>query len=70
MDWIETPDSSNIARFGYDEGASVLSVEFKKGGVYNYFDVPQALFEEMRNATSKGQFLAQMIKGSFRYARA
>ena len=70
MDWIETPESSNIARFAYDEATHVLSVEFKKGGTYNYFDVPPALFEAMRNAPSKGQFLGQSIKGSYRYARA
>jgi hypothetical protein len=70
MDWIDTPESSNIARIAYNDATQVLSVEFKKGGTYNYFDVPQMLFEAMRNAPSKGQFLAQAIKGSYRYARA
>lgn len=70
MNWIDTPESSNIARIAYDDGTHVLSVEFRKGGTYNYFDVPQQLFERMRHAPSKGQFLAQSIKGSFRYARA
>lgn len=70
MDWIESPESLNITRFAYDGATHVLSVEFKKGGTYNYFDVPQTLFEAMQNAPSKGQFLAQSIKGSYRYARA
>jgi hypothetical protein len=70
MDWIETPESSNIARFCYDEGNFVLKVEFKNGGLYDYFDVPLHAFEGMRNAPSKGQYLAQQIKGSYRYARA
>jgi hypothetical protein len=34
--WIASPESSNIARFGYDEGAHVLGVEFKSGGLYHY----------------------------------
>ncbi|MDH2918852.1 MAG: KTSC domain-containing protein [Sideroxydans sp.] len=70
MDWIDTPESSNIARFAYDEASNVLKVEFKNGGQYDYFDVPQHVFEGMRNAPSKGQYLAQQIKGSYRYARA
>lgn len=70
MDWIDTPESSTIARFAYDEPTSVLNVEFKNGNVYNYYDVPQPIFEAMRNAPSKGQYLAQQIKGRYRYARA
>ena len=70
MDWIETPESSNIARFFYDDASYVLKVEFNNGGLYDYFDVPQHVFEDMRNAPSKGQYLAQQIKGTYRYARA
>lgn len=70
MNWIDTPESSNIARFGYDSDSSVLIVEFLKGGIYNYYDVPEAVYEQMKAAPSKGQFLAQNIKGVYRYARA
>ena len=70
MDWIETPDSSNITRFGYDKRSNVLSIEFKKGGSYQYFDVPEAVFDAMKSADSKGQYFAQKVKGVFRYARA
>lgn len=70
MDWVDSPESSNIARFAYGESTHVLRVEFKNGGVYDYFDVPKSIFEAMCNAPSKGQFLAQQIKGAYRYARA
>lgn len=70
MEWIETPQSSNIARFAYEAPSQVLTVEFKTGGTYNYFDIPDVIFEQMTTASSKGQFLAQQIKGRFRYARA
>ena len=69
MSWIETPDSSNIARYKYDDKARVLTVEFKNGGTYNYYDVPQGVFEQMKTAPSKGEFLARNIKGAYRYAR-
>jgi len=69
MDWIESPESSNISRFGYDEGNQILAVEFKSGTTYEYYDVPESLFDEMKAAQSKGQYLAQRIKGAYRYAR-
>ncbi|MBX9811257.1 MAG: KTSC domain-containing protein [Burkholderiales bacterium] len=48
----------------------MLVVDFLKGGTYNYYDVPQEIFEQMKAASSKGQFLAQNVKGVYRYARA
>lgn len=69
MNWIETPDSSNIARYLYNPKEHVLTVEFRNGGTYDYYDVPQAVFDHMKAAPSKGQFLAQNVKGRYRYAR-
>ena len=69
MEWIATPESSTIARFGYDSQTQVLTIEFMNGGRYNYYDVPAAVFERMKAAPSKGQFLAQNIKNIYRYAR-
>lgn len=70
MDWIETPESSNIARFRYSPDSSILFIEFTKSGTYQYFDVPQHVFEGMQTAASKGQFFAQNVKGVYRYARS
>ena len=69
MEWIETPESSNINRFGYDASNQILTVEFKSGGMYQYFDVPQGVFDQMKSSPSTGQYLAQSIKGHYRYAR-
>ncbi len=69
MIWIESPESSTIVRFGYDQNNHILCVEFKNGGQYQYFDVPDSVFEQMKSAGSKGQFLALNIKGRYRYAR-
>jgi hypothetical protein len=70
MSWIEVPESSTIARFRHMSETSVLEIEFKKGGVYHYFDVPDGVAKQMQNAASKGQYFAQHIKGIFRFARA
>lgn len=69
MEWVNTPQSSNVVRFAYDEPAQVLKVEFKNGAIYDYYDVPESLFQVMRSAPSAGQFLAQNVKSRFRYAR-
>lgn len=70
MNWIETPESSNVARFAYDDTSRILIVEFNNGTTYNYFDVPETIFQQMQSASSKGQFLAYSVKGVYRYARA
>lgn len=62
-------DSSNIASVGYDEDSSTLQIEFKNGGVYQYFDVGEDLFKGLRDADSPGGFLAEQIKGSFRFSK-
>lgn len=69
MVWIESPESSSIARFGYDCDDQILSVEFTGGSVYNYFDVPESVFDAMKSATSKGQFLTSSVKDTYRCAR-
>lgn len=69
MNWIETPESSTIARFAYAGERQVLIVEFKNGGRYEYYDVSEPVFNGMVGASSKGQYHARHIKGIFRYAR-
>ena len=69
MEWIETPESSNIVRYRYDEETQALEVEFKGGSIYQYFDVPSNLVEEFGMAESKGRYFGQNIRNAFRYAR-
>jgi hypothetical protein len=61
--WIETPESSNIAKFRLD--GSTLSVVFKAGTQYLYYDVPEAIYDGMRTAESKGKFFNANVKGQF-----
>lgn len=61
--------SSNIASIGYDEPAQTLEVEFKDGSVYQYYNVQQALYEQLMQAGSKGQFLHYNIKNAYPYSR-
>lgn len=62
--------SSNIQAIGYDENSATLEVEFLNGGVYQYFDVPKNVYDEFINATeSHGKYLAQYIKGHYRFSK-
>lgn len=61
--------SSNIASIGYDANSQTLEVEFLNGGVYQYFDVPQHIYNGIMSADSHGQYLAQNIKGVYRYSK-
>ena len=68
MNWIPV-DSTTITRMAYDESRRVLSVEFRNGSRYEYYDLPTVIFQQMKAAPSKGQFLTANIKGRYRYAR-
>jgi hypothetical protein len=68
--WIATPDSSAIAGFGYKKEKRVLTIDFKEGRRrYDYYEVPEAVFERMKAAPSKGQFFAENIRDVYRYAQ-
>lgn len=62
-------DSSNIAQIGYDPNSNTLRVEFKSGGrTYDYFNVPENVFNELKNASSVGSYHARNIKNSYPYS--
>lgn len=61
--------SSNIVAIGYDEPSQTLEVEFTNGAVYQYYNVTSALFEQLMQAGSKGQFLAYQIKNAYPFSR-
>lgn len=61
--------SSNIAEIGYDEATSTLEVAFLNGSVYQYFDVPKQISDGLMQASSHGEYLAQYVKGHYRYSK-
>lgn len=61
--------SSNIAEVGYDPNNRILELQFKTGAVYQYFDVPQSVYEELMRASSVGGYVNSNLKGHYRYAR-
>ena len=61
--------SSNVGAIGYDSGSQTLEVEFHSGSVYQYYGVPDNLYEQIMQAPSKGIFLNMYIKNSYPYSR-
>lgn len=61
--------SSSLSSVGYDSQSLTLEIEFRKGSVYQYFDLPENVFESLMQAPSKGKFLDVHIKHSYRYTR-
>lgn len=61
--------SSNVASVGYDQNTLTLEVEFHSGSVYQYFDVPEAVYQEFMAAESTGRYLNRNIKNNYRYAQ-
>ena len=61
--------SSNIISIGYDLQTNTLEVEFSSSEIYQYFNVPEHLYQNLINASSKGQFLNDYIKYNYRYQK-
>lgn len=61
--------SSNIASIGYDVESLTLEIEFLNSSIYQYFDVPEYHFTGIMQADSHGRYLAQNIKGVYRYSK-
>ncbi|UOE51527.1 KTSC domain-containing protein [Mucilaginibacter sp. SMC90] len=64
-DYTATTTLSNIADFEYKQ--QVLKVTFLDGNVYEYFDVPKAVYTKFINADSPGRFARRHIFTEFVY---
>jgi hypothetical protein len=62
-------DSSTIERIGYDSNSSTLRIEFKSNRTYDYSNVPESVFDELKSASSAGSYHARNIKNSYSYTQ-
>lgn len=61
--------SSNIASIGYDPDSETLEIEFTNGSIYQYFNIPGELNEQLMASGSKGQFLNVYIRNAYPFSR-
>ena len=58
--------SSSLASVGYDPGSETLEVEFvATGKVYEYYNVPQFMYDRLLEASSVGQFFNAEIRNAY-----
>lgn len=69
FDVIETQDSTAFKEIGYDAKDSRLFLRFRNSGRYIYSDVPETVWQELKDADSKGGYFNQKIKGHYAYER-
>jgi len=61
--------SSVVAAIRYNPKTSTLRIIYVSGDVYDYKDVPEKVYEEMKAATSKGTYLNKKIKTRFEFEK-
>lgn len=60
---------SNITSIGYDARTMTVEVEVHGVAVYQYYNVPPGLYDQMMQATPKGSLLKTYIKNAYPYSR-
>lgn len=61
--------SSNIASAGYNPYTRKMYIKFHRGGVYEYSEVPEQVWDEFMKAESHGQYAHRHIYWTFPYRR-
>jgi hypothetical protein len=61
--------STAIRRMRYNAVHKVLEVEFTTGAVYEYFGVPEEVYEDFRASSSRGRFFAYNFRDRFPYRK-
>ena len=62
-------ESSNLASVGYDSAKKILEIEFTHGGIYQYFDVPQKVYDELMKADSHGKYFVHNVKDDYEFLK-
>ncbi len=61
--------SSNVASIGYSRHLRALEIEFTRGAIYRFLEVPKSVYLELKESNSKGHFIAQNLRDRYRFVR-
>ena len=61
--------SSNLASVGYDVATQTLEIEFLSRSIFQYYNVPENIYNQLIAAGSKGKFFQQYIRNAYPYSR-
>ena len=62
-------NSSSLRSVGYDPRSRTLEIEFHNTGIYQYYDVPGTVFEELLAQNSLGTYFNTKIRDVYPCAR-
>lgn len=61
--------SSSIASIGYEAESRILEIEFPRGAVFRYYDVPTEEHEAFMASDSKGRYFNSNIKNRYQHSQ-
>ena len=59
--------SSVVSSMQYDLATGTLRVIYVSGSIYDYLNVPEDVYMEMKSSGSKGTYLNKYIKGNYSF---
>ncbi len=62
--------STTLASAFYDAPRLILQLEFRSGAIYQYFQVPASIYQDLLAAESKGQYFNRCIRDQFLCSRS
>jgi len=66
---VTAVESTTLATVSYDDARELLQLEFCSRAVYQYFSVPSVVHKSLLEASSKGRYFNEAIRGRFPYRR-
>lgn len=61
--------STVVSKYRYYAKSQILRITFVSGTVYDYKNVPEEVYLEMKASFSKGTYLNENIKGSYQFEK-
>src|SRR5262249_11595344 len=61
--------SSNVASVGYSYKLRALEIEFRRGAIYRFLNVPLRVHRELMAAKSKGRYFAIRVRAQYPFIR-
>jgi hypothetical protein len=62
-------ESTTMRSVGYNQTKQILEIEFQSGMIYQYLDIPPAIYKELLEAESKGRYFNSEIRDTYEFVR-
>lgn len=66
---MPTLQSTNLAATTYDAETQTLTIDFVSGAQYDYYEVPEYIYDELVQAIDPNSYFKSAIEGKFTYER-